>query len=86
VKVVWWDANGFALYYMRLERGTFVFPDFIDGGQAINHHKHGRGRLPDHLPLYRLEDVFSRQGGRSAAPRCVPGCWPPVNCSSRWWS
>ncbi len=26
VKVLWWDKNGLALYYKRVERGTFAFP------------------------------------------------------------
>jgi transposase len=25
-KVLWWDKNGLALYYKRIERGTFAFP------------------------------------------------------------
>jgi transposase len=25
-KVLWWDKNGLALYYKRVERGTFAFP------------------------------------------------------------
>lgn len=39
VKVLWWDRNGYAIYYKRLERGTFQFPPgegqsiAIDSGQ-----------------------------------------------------
>jgi transposase len=26
LKILWWDDNGLAIYYKRLERGTFQFP------------------------------------------------------------
>jgi transposase len=34
VKILWWDADGLAIYYKRIERGTFQFPD-DDGQKAL---------------------------------------------------
>lgn len=31
-KVLWWDKNGLALYYKRVERGTFAFPAPLAAG------------------------------------------------------
>ena len=42
VKVLWWDRDGLAIYYKRLERGMFRFPTggdkvmAIDGGQLLH--------------------------------------------------
>ena len=30
VKILWWDHNGLAIYYKRIERGVFQFPDSAD--------------------------------------------------------
>lgn len=32
VKVLWWDKNGLALYYKRIERGTFTLPAPLAAG------------------------------------------------------
>lgn len=26
LKILWWDHNGLAIYYKRIERGAFLFP------------------------------------------------------------
>lgn len=31
IKVLWWDGQGLCLYYKRLERGRFVWPQAEDG-------------------------------------------------------
>jgi len=30
VKILWWDKDGLAIFYKRLERGTFRFPAMDD--------------------------------------------------------
>ena len=34
IKLLMWDATGFALYYKQLEQGTFELPD-SGGGQSV---------------------------------------------------
>ena len=35
LKVLFWDGDGFAIYYKRLESGVFVLPDPVRGEPAI---------------------------------------------------
>lgn len=36
LKMLWWDRNGFWLFYKRLEKGCFIFPNLDGGALELN--------------------------------------------------
>ena len=63
VKVLWWDRGGLAIYYKRLEKGTFQFPSAGGGEQAVAIDSAGLMRLLSGLTL----EAPARRGPASIA-------------------
>ena len=55
MKVIYWDRDGFALWYKRLERGTFRFPAPLDGVHSVE---------VDHATLTLILEGIDVRGAR----------------------
>ncbi len=51
LKILHWQTNGFWLYYRRLEKGRFNWPDYESPNQAITLTRRELNWLLDGLPL-----------------------------------
>jgi transposase len=65
LKILWWDDNGLAIYYKRLERGTFQFPSASDPGGGDGSAK---SVAIDRAELMRLLSGLKWKATSSSAP------------------
>lgn len=70
VKILWWDKDGLAIYYKRLEKGTFQFPAAdACGGKAVVVDSAALMRL---LSGLKLEATAARRAPRECASDVQP--------------
>jgi transposase len=49
IKIVWWDKDGFVLYYKRREKGRFAWPTLDAGDSTVNVERSDLKRLLEGL-------------------------------------
>jgi transposase len=53
-KILYWDGDGFAIWYKRLETGTFRFPSCTDNANAIEVTRSGLSMILEGIDLSQL--------------------------------
>jgi transposase len=68
LKVLYWDRDGFALWYKRLEEGTFRFPRTAEGQAAIEVKASELAMLLEGIDLRTVKRVKRYQPAAAASP------------------
>ena len=53
-KILYWDGDGFAIWYKRLESGTFRFPSHIGDSHSIDVTRSGLSMILEGVDLSQL--------------------------------
>jgi transposase len=63
MKILYWDGDGFAIWYKRLETGTFRFPAVVGNTKSIEITRSGLAMILEGIDLSRLpkQKRFSRK-------------------------
>ena len=57
LKILYWDKDGFCIWYKRLEEGTFRFPREVDGQESIEVRASDLAMLLEGIDLRSLKRV-----------------------------
>ena len=68
LKVLYWDRDGYALWYKRLEAGTFRFPRTADGQTAVEVKASELAMLLEGIDLRTVKRVKRYQPAGAASP------------------
>ena len=63
IKILYWDKNGFWLYYRRLEEGYFQWPDKYDGKTNLAVTRQQLSWIPDDLRPPYFQPFANRREG-----------------------
>eukprot|EP00919_Chromeraceae_sp_WS-2016_P064708 GHVR01153312.1.p1 GENE.GHVR01153312.1~~GHVR01153312.1.p1 ORF type:complete len:208 (+),score=28.77 GHVR01153312.1:958-1581(+) len=77
IKLLFWDGQGFCLYYKVLERGRFPWPTATERCGTTDLRVTGDvlvSKFDDHLPLYRQHEIFERMGADIPESTLVGWC------------
>jgi transposase len=68
LKVLYWDRDGYALWYKRLEEGTFRFPRTVEGQAAAEVKASELAMLLEGIDLRTVKRVKRYQPAGAASP------------------